>query len=58
MTSEEVSSELQNLGIVEDWKALNSYIIRNGYAFKIQFGTFKLKPGMSYREITKIITAR
>ena len=58
MTSEQVSSELEKLGIVEDWKDLNNYIVRNGYAFKIQFGTFKLKAGMSYREIVRIITAR
>ena len=58
MTSEKLASSLEKLGIVDDWKALNNYIVRHGYALKIQIGTFTLKPGMSYDEITKIVTGR
>ena len=58
MTSEKLSSNLEKLGIVDDWKELNTYIIRHGYAFKIQIGTFTFKPGMSYDEITRIVTGR
>ncbi len=58
MTSEKLSSSLEKLGIVDDWKALNTYIVRHGYALKIQIGTFTLKPGMSHEEITRIVTGR
>ncbi len=58
MTSEKVSSSLEKLGIVDDWKALNNYIVKNGYAYRIQIGTFTLRPGMSYAEIVSVIASK
>ncbi|MBR4725689.1 MAG: hypothetical protein IK071_07920, partial [Lachnospiraceae bacterium] len=58
MTSEKLSSSLEKLGIVDDWKDLNTYIVKHGYALKIQIGTFTLKPGMSNDEICRIVTGR
>ena len=42
---------VQNAGIIDDWQALNKYLIDSGYAYKIQYGTFKLKKGMTFEEI-------
>ena len=58
MTSEKFSSNLEKLGIVDDWKALNNYIVRNGYALRIQIGTFTLKKGMSYAQIVSIVASK
>jgi len=58
MTSEQFASNMEKLGIVDDWKQLNNYIVRNGYALRIQIGTFTFEPGMSYSEVTRIVTGR
>ncbi len=58
MTSEQFSSYMEKLGVVDDWKKLNNYIVRNGYALRIQIGTFTFEKGMSYSEVTRIVTGR
>ncbi|MCR5685767.1 MAG: hypothetical protein K6G81_10180 [Lachnospiraceae bacterium] len=49
---------MEKLGVVDDWKKLNNYIVRNGYALRIQIGTFTFEKGMSYSEVTRIVTGR
>jgi hypothetical protein len=39
---------------VESSSDFNKYLIDSGYAYKIQYGTHKLKKGMSYAEIAYI----
>ena len=58
MTSETFSKGMEDNGIVDDWKALNNYISKNGYAKKMQVGTFTFTPGMSYYEICKKIMGK
>lgn len=58
MTSETFSKAMENNGIVDDWQALNNYISKNGYAKKMQVGTFTFTPGMSYYEVCKKIMGK
>lgn len=50
-----VSKDLAAAGLVEDAKAYDDYLCKNGYAQKIHVGTYEIVPGMSYEEIAKMI---
>ena len=50
-TSEQFAQAVQKAGLVDDWNDFNKYLISSGYAYELQYGTFKLKKGMSYKEI-------
>lgn len=58
MTSETFAKALERYGIIDDWKALNSYIGRHGYSEKIQIGTFTFTKGMSYDAICKKVMGK
>jgi hypothetical protein len=45
---------MEKAGVVDDWSALNKYLIESGYAYQLQYGTFKLKKGLTYKEIAEI----
>ncbi len=56
MISESVSKLLAIGGMVDDAKAFNDYLNKNGYSTKLNVGEFKIKKGMSYKEIATLIT--
>ena len=51
-----VSKQLAEVGLVEDASEYDSYLCKNGYAGRIQVGTFEIPMGSSPEEIAKIIT--
>ena len=55
MGSEDVSALLAEAGVVKDANAYNEWLISNGYATRIQTGTFEIKIGASEEEIAKTI---
>ena len=50
-TSEQFAQAIEKAGLVDNWNDFNKYLISSGYAYQLQYGTFKLKKGMSYKEI-------
>lgn len=56
MTSEEFTNELYKYGLIDDTKAFNQYLSKNGYDEDIRVGTFYFNIGMSYKEIADIVT--
>lgn len=56
MFSEQVSKEVQNLGLVKNAKELNLFLYNNGYSNRIRIGTFQIPLGATYAEIAEIIT--
>ncbi|MCR5431461.1 MAG: hypothetical protein K6E95_02775 [Lachnospiraceae bacterium] len=57
-TSEILSDALQKAGATDSATELNKYIVRNGYASRIQTGTFKIKKGADYKEIVSAVTSK
>lgn len=57
-TSHDVAYALQAAGIVDDAEALDAFLCNNGYATKIQNGTYTITSDMTYEDIAKIITTR
>lgn len=51
MSSETVAVSLKSLGLVDDSREFNKYLVNNGYAARIKIGTFELQKGQSYAEI-------
>lgn len=51
-----VSKQLAEAGLVENASAYDKYLCNNGYAERIQVGTFTIPMGSSEEEIAKIIT--
>jgi len=51
-----VSERLESLGIVDDAKKFDKYLVDKGYAVRIKVGTFKINKGASYDDIAKMIT--
>ena len=51
-----VSKQLAEAGLVESANAYDKYLCNNGYAERIQVGTFEIPMGSSQQEIAKIIT--
>ena len=57
--SHHVAISLKRAGIIDDANDFNNYLINNGYAYKIQNGTFTFTKGMTYEEMAKyLITGR
>lgn len=56
MWSEKICQKLQELGVVDDGKALDKYLCENGYASNIKPGVYKVNKGASYEEIAKALT--
>lgn len=57
--SHHVAILLKRAGIIENADEFNNYLIKNGYAYKIQNGTFTFTKGMTYEEMAKyLITGR
>lgn len=51
MSSETVAVSLKSLGLVDDSREFNKYLVNNDYAARIKIGTFELQKGQSYAEI-------
>lgn len=58
MWSDQVARELQNMGVVEDAKDFDQFLVKNGYANHIVVGTFEIPANASYEDIAHIITNR
>lgn len=58
MWSDTVSMQLAQAGLVDDAEAFDKYLNKNGYASKIKTGSYFITPGMSYKEIAKIISGQ
>ena len=55
-SSNVVADKLQRLGIIEDSRDFDKYLVDNGYATRISVGTFQIPYGSSYEFIAKTIT--
>ena len=53
-----VSERLESLGVVDDAKKFDKYLVDKGYAVRIRVGAFKVKKGASYEEIEQMITKK
>lgn len=53
-----IAENLQAKGLVKDAEEFRKYMKDHNYANSIRVGTFKLKKGMSYAEIAKVLTKR
>ncbi len=58
MTSETVSAKLQELGIIEDAKDYNKYLIENGYSNRVRAGVYEISKGSTYEQITDILVKK
>ena len=58
MFSEAISQAMERTGVISDWRKFNDYLEANGYAERLQTGTFTLKSTMSFEEMAKILTSR
>ncbi|MCA1064513.1 endolytic transglycosylase MltG [Rossellomorea aquimaris] len=56
MTSKDVSEMLYELGMISDGRAFGDYLIENGYAGKIQIGSYRVTNDMSFEEVAYKIT--
>lgn len=56
MSSERVSAELEQAGIVESADEFNKYLYQMGYERILRVGTYEIEAGTSYEEIARIIT--
>ena len=58
MYSEAISQAMERTGVISDWRKFNDFLEANGYAERLQTGTFTLKSTMTYDEMAKILTSR
>ena len=58
MFSEAISQAMERTGVISDWRAFNEYLEVNGYAERLQTGTFTLKSTMTFDEMAKILVSR
>ncbi|AST92556.1 hypothetical protein ACWE42_02165 [Sutcliffiella cohnii] len=56
MLLHEATKELENAGIIDNAFSFNQYLEKNDKSKLVQIGTFELTTGLSYREVTAIIT--
>lgn len=56
MLLHEATKELENAGIIDNAFSFNQYLEENDKSKLVQIGTFELTTGLSYREVTAIIT--
>lgn len=57
-TSEILSDALQKVGVTDSAADLNKYIVKNGYASRIQTGTFKVKKGADHKDIAVAVSSK
>lgn len=55
MTSKEISNVLEEAGLIEDAEDFNDYLADQDLQRYLQIGSFKLKTGMTYKDIAEII---
>jgi hypothetical protein len=55
-SSNVVADKLQALGVIEDSKDFDRYLVNNGYANRISVGTFQIPYGSGYEFIARTIT--
>ncbi|MCM1118253.1 MAG: hypothetical protein NC543_02690, partial [bacterium] len=53
-----VSKNLQELGLVEDYKAYDRFLCDNGYDHSISTGSYEIPIGATYEEIAQIISKK
>lgn len=58
MWSDTVAIQLAEAGLVDDAAAFDKYLNQNGYASKIKTGSYQIAPGLSYKEIAKMISGQ
>lgn len=58
MYSIAVAQRAYEVGLVDDVKAFDEYLSKNGYASGIRVNTYEIKKGASYHEIAEAITKR
>lgn len=56
--SDVVSQKLQKMGIVDDAKAFDKYLDKNGYSSYISAGTYRVSTKDTYSDLAKKITGR
>lgn len=56
MNSEQISSILEQIKIIDDANNFEQYLTDHHYNTKVQIGNFELNSEMTYEEISKIIT--
>ena len=58
MYSHHVAEEADRIGLVEDAKEFDRYLIDHGYASSIRIGDYVFEQGVTFAEIAEIITRR
>jgi len=58
MTSEQVSSLLQEKGLVENWSDFNRYLVQRGVQSSIRVGVYQIEKGADYQTIADHITSQ
>ena len=56
MSSERVSAELEQAGLVDSANDFNKYLYQMGYERILRVGTYEIEKGASYEEIARMIT--
>lgn len=56
MLSNEVASQIHKLGVIDDPKDFDEYLIKHDYQSKIIAGKYKINRNSTYTDIIKIIT--
>ncbi|WP_050180854.1 endolytic transglycosylase MltG [Domibacillus robiginosus] len=56
MSSNEIAAQLKKSGIIEDPASFNQFLTKNGYADKLQVGSFTLKTSMTQKEVADTLT--
>ncbi len=51
-----VARRMEDLGLIDDYLDFDDYLCDNGYSRSVNSGIYKIKPGLSYEELAKIIT--
>ena len=55
-SSNVVADKLEKLGLIDNARAFDKYLVDNGYATRISVGTFQIPYGSTYEFIAKTIT--
>ncbi|MRX72638.1 hypothetical protein GJU40_10815 [Bacillus lacus] len=56
MSTSDVCKILQEAGVIQSARDFNAYLIEAGYHKKVRTGTYELKQGMPFTEISKALT--
>lgn len=58
MYSHDVAGLCESIGLVENAKEFDNYLIRNGHSSSIRINRYEIPVGASFEEIARLITAR